>query len=150
MARQQIGGPRLELHRRGTQVLVQPGLAVPGLARRDVDDLAGRRDRLDQRRRNGPAPADQDEHGRRQRVLHDLDQPGHVGGEQPAGLAHDDHAAVDQEGRGEAGVHDGADAQLVAGAAADLLDDERVVAVAHHLVEQRADGLGHQRRRRPP
>ena len=80
----------------------------------------------------------------RERVLHDLDQPGHVGGEQPAGLAHDDDAAVDQEGWGEAGVDDGADAQLVAGAAADLLDDERVVAVAHHLVEQPAHGLGHQ------
>ena len=75
----------------------------------------------------------------------DLDQPRHVGGQQAPGLAHDDHPAVDQEGRGQAGVDDRPDAQLVAGAAADLLDDERVVAVAHHVVEEPADGLGHQR-----
>ena len=60
VAGQQIGGPRLELHRRGSQMVVQPGLAVPRLARRDVDDLAGRADGLDERRRNRPAPADQD------------------------------------------------------------------------------------------
>ena len=43
VAGQQIGGPRLELDRAGTQVVVQPGLAVARLARRDVDDLAGGR-----------------------------------------------------------------------------------------------------------
>ncbi len=144
MPGQQIGSLRLELDRRGTQVFVQPGLAVPGLARRHVDHAAGGGHGLDQRGGDRPSPTDQDEHARRQRVLHHLDQPRHVGGEQPAGLAHHDHPAVDEEGWGQAGIHDGTDAQLVSGSATDLLDDQRVVAVTHHLVEERADGLGHQ------
>ncbi len=74
-----------------------------------------------------------------------LDQPRHVGRQQAPGLAHDDDPAVDQEGRGQAGVDDGADVQLVARSATDLFHDERVVAVAHHVVEQPTDRLGHQR-----
>ena len=46
------------------------------------------------------------------------------------GVAHHDDAQVHQEGRGEAGVDDGADVELVRRRAADLLDDERVVTVA--------------------
>ena len=145
VAGQHVGGPRLELHRRRAEMVVQPGLAVPRLARRDVDDLARRADRLDQWRGNRPAAAHQDQHRRREGVLHDLDQPRRVGRQQPPGLAHDDHPAVDQEGRGQAGVHDRPDAQLVAGAAADLLDDERMIAVADHVVEEHADLLRDQR-----
>ena len=145
MTRQEVGGPRLELDRPGPQVLVQPCLAVPGLARGDVDDLTRRVHRLDERRRHGPTPADQDEHRRREGVLQDLDQAGGVGGEDPTGLTHHDHAPVHQEGWGEAGVHHRADTQLVARPATDLLDDERMVAVAHHVVDEPAHGLGHER-----
>ena len=67
----------------------------------------------------------------------------HVGGEQAAGVTDDHHAPVHQEGRGEAGVHDGADVQLVAGGTADLLHHERMVAVAHHAGKQRPHLLGH-------
>ena len=59
-------------------------------------------------------------------------------------LAHHDDPPVHQEGWGQAGVHDGADTQLVAGTAPDLLHDERMVTVTHHLVEEPAHGLGHQ------
>ena len=122
-------------------MVVQPGLAVPRLARRDIDDLACRADGLDEWRGNRPAAAHQNEHGRREGVLDDFDQPWRVGRQQPPGLTHDDDPAVDQEGRGQAGVHDGPDVQLVARSSADLLDDERMVSVAHHIVEQFADGL---------
>ena len=71
----------------------------------------------------------------------DFDQPRRIGRQQPAGLADDDDPAVDQEGRGQAGVHDRPDVQFVARVPADLLDDERMVSVAHHVVEQVADGL---------
>ena len=80
----------------------------------------------------------------------DLDQAGDVRREQPPGLAHHHDAPVHQEGRGQAGVDDGADAQLVARAPADLLHHERVVAVAHHLGQQGAHLLGHDARRRRP
>ncbi len=145
MTRQQIGRPRLELHRRRPQMVVQPRLTLTRLARRDVDDLASGADRLDQRRRNGASAADEHQHRRREGVLHHLDQSWRVGRQQPPRLAHHHHAPVDQEGRGQAGVHHGADIELVAGGAADLLHDERVVVVAHHLIEEPAHLLRHQR-----
>ena len=139
---QQVGGRRLELHRRPAQVVVQPRLALPRLARGHVDDPPGRVHRLDQRCGDRPTAAHQDQHGRRERALDDLDQPGHVGREQPPRLAHHHDAPVHQEGRGEAGVDDGPDAQLLARAATDLLDDEGVVEIAHHLGQQGTHLLG--------
>ena len=58
----------VELDRRAAQVLVQPRLAVARLARRHVDDLAVLLDRLDERRRDGPAAAHQHQHRRRERL----------------------------------------------------------------------------------
>ena len=145
MRSQEVGGPRLELHGRAAEVVVQPRLPLPRLGRRDVDDLPGRADRLDERRGHRPAPTDEDQHRAGERVPDHLDEPGNVGGEQPAGLSHDDDAPVHQEGRRGAGVDDRPDAEILAQATADLLDHECVVLVAHHIVEQGAHLLGHQR-----
>ena len=70
---------------------------------------------------------------------------GRVGRQQAAGLAHHHDPPVDQEGRREAGVDDGSHHELVPRATADLLDDQHMVTLAHHLGQQRPHLLGHQR-----
>ena len=90
------------------------------------------------------APAHQNEHGRRKRVLNDRDQPWRVGRHETSRLPDDDDPAVHEEGGREAGVHHGAHAELLARSPTDLFDDERVVLVSHHLGQQRPDLLGHQ------
>ena len=142
---QQLRGLRLELDRGAAEVLVQPGLSIPRTADGDVDHLAGDRDGLDQRGGHGTGASGQDQHGRGQRVLDHLDQAGHIGGEEPARVAHDHDTPVDQEGRRQAGVDDRTDIDVVGGAT-DLLDDQGVVTLAHHLGQEGADLLGHQRR----
>ena len=146
MVRQEVGGSGLQLDGCSAQMVVQPRLALPRLGRRHVDDLPGRLHGLDERRGHRPASPDEHQHRRGQGVLDDLDQPGDVGGEQPPRFAHDHHPAVHQEGGGQAGVDDGADAELLPQTPADLLDDEGVVAFAHQVGQQGAHLLGHQRR----
>ncbi len=145
MVRQEVGGWRLEPDRCAPQMIVQPRLALPRLGGRDVDDLPGRLDGLHEWRRHRPASTDEHQHRRGQGVLDDLDQPGNVRSEQPPGFAYDHHPPVHEEGRGQAGVDDGANAELLPQSPADLLDDEGVVAVAHQVGQQGAHLLGHQR-----
>ena len=146
MTSQHVDCARVELHRRPAQVVVQPRLALPRLAGRHVDDLAELLDRLHERRRDDAAPTHQDQHRRGERLAHHLDEARHVGGQQAAGFTDHDDAAIDEEGRGQAGIDHGTDVELVPRRSSELLDDERVVAVAHHVVEQRPYLLGHQRR----
>ena len=146
MLTQQLRGLRLQLDRRVAEMVLQPRLAISRAADRDVDDLSGRRDGLDDRGRHRAAAADQDQDRRGQGVLDHVDQAGRIGGEEPAGISHDDHALIDEERRREAGIHHGTDVDVVPRTAADLLHHQRVVAVPHHFGQQRAHLLGHQRR----
>ena len=75
-----------------------------------------------------------------------VNEAGHVGGEQPSRLPHDHDALVDQKGWGQAGVDDRAHVDVIARTAADLFDHEGVVALPHHLGQQPAHLLGHERR----
>ena len=96
--------------------------------------------------RNGAPSPDQNEHGRREGIFDHFDEPGHVGREEPARLPHDHDALVDQEGRGQAGIHHRPHVDVVPRTTTDLLDHEGVVALAHHLGQQPAHLLGHERR----
>ena len=145
MVGQQIGGPGSRCTGAPRRCSFSHALRSPALLVVTSMTSPWRADRLDQGRRDRAAAGHEHQHGRRERLLDDLDQPGHVGRQQPPGVAHDHHAEVDQEGRGQAGVDDGADVELVARAAADLLDDECVVPVADDLGQERAHLLGDQR-----
>ncbi len=144
MAGQDVGGGGFEPHGRTAQVVVEPGLPLSRLARRHVDDLAVLLDRLDERRRDGAASADEHQHRRLEGGLDHLDEPRRVGREEPPRLTHHDDALVDEERRRQARIDDRSHIEIVAGAATDLLDHEGVVAVTDDVGQQRSHLLGHQ------
>ena len=126
---EEVDGRWVEFDRTGAEVLVEPCLAIARFGGGHLDDHAVSAHGPHEWRRDRPAAAHQHEHGARERITDHLDQTRHVRREQAAGVAHHDHPAVDEEGRGEAGVDDGADVQVFA-ASSELLDDERVVTIA--------------------
>jgi hypothetical protein len=130
---QQLRRLWFQLDRPVAQVLLQPGLAVARTVDRDVDDLPRCRDRLDQRGGNGAAATDENEHRGREGIFDHLDQPRHLGREKPAGVAYDHDALVDQERGRETGVDNRPHVDVVACSPTDFFDDERVIALAHHL-----------------
>ncbi len=142
---EEVDGRWVELHRTGAQVLVEPCFAIARFGGGHLDDHAVSAHGAYKWCRDRPAAAHQHEHGARKRVTDHLDQTRHVRREEAAGVARDDHPAVDEEGRGQAGVDDCADVEVFA-ATSELFDDERVVTIRDQLGDQSVHLLGHEGR----
>ena len=94
---------------------------------------AGALHRVGERLRHPPAPADQHQLGRWQRVGQVGQERGDLVGLEPADAATDDDPAVGEERRGLRGVDELADFVVVT---VQVVDHERAVAVADQAVDE--------------